>query len=391
MTFLGEKTQEQKDATPFSPRCIKDLVEEGIFLERRDLFTGLNLVFFDTTSIYFEGTGGESIGCKGHSKDHRPDLNQMVVGALIDSKGKPVCCEMWPGNTADVKTLIPVIDRVRARFHATRFCVVADRGMVSAENAAELKQRKIPYILGARMRKVKEIREDVLSHPGRYREVRPEGAFAKDPSPLKVKEVIVKGKRYIICLNPRQARKDAADRQAIVDSLQNKVRTNPKSLIGNKGYRKYVKIEKDSVSIDQDKIQWESRFDGKWVLSTNTEFSAEQIALKYKELWQVEQVFRDVKSVLETRPVYHQKDENIRGHVFCSFLALVLRKELDRRLRDAGCNFQWADIKQDLKALQEVHIEDNGKSLALRTQCLGTCGKVFKAVGVGVPPTIREL
>jgi len=115
------------------------------------------------------------------------------------------------------------------------------------------------------------------------------------------------------------------------------------------------------------------------------------VALKYKELWQVEHVFRDVKSVLETRPVYHQRDENIRGHVFCSFLALVLRKELDRRLKAYGHDFEWADIKQDLKSLQQVLIEDNGKSLVLRTECLGTCGKVFQAVGVAVPPTIRQL
>ena len=105
----------------------------------------------------------------------------------------------------------------------------------------------------------------------------------------------------------------------------------------------------------------------------------------------MEQVFRDVKSILETRPVYHQKDENIRGHVFCSFLALVLKKELDRRLEKRGHVFEWADMKQDLKALQEVEIEDNGKSLALRTECLGTCGKIFQAVGIAVPPAIREL
>ena len=391
MTFLGEQTEDQTNATPFSPRCTKDLIEEGIFLQRRDLFTGLDLVFFDTTSIYFEGSGGDTIGRKGHSKDHRPDLNQMVVGAVIDNKGKPVCCEIWPGNTADVKSLIPVIDRVRSRFNTAQFCIVADRGMISADNVKELEQKQISYIFGARMRKVKEIKEDVLSHPGRYREVHPAGSFAKDPAPLKVKEVVLNGKRYIVCLNSKQARKDARERQAIIDSLEDKIKTNPKSLIGNKGYRKYLKIERDSVSVNQDKVQWESRFDGKWVLITNTNFSAEQVALKYKELWQVEQVFRDVKSILETRPVYHQKDENIRGHVFCSFLSLVLRKELDRRLQEAGHCFEWADIKQDLKALQEVEIKDNGRSLALRTQCLGTCGKVFKAVGVAIPPTIREL
>ena len=391
MSFLGEEVENQSGATIFSPRCIKDVIEEGMFLERRDLFTGLDLVFFDTTSIYFEGEGGDTLGQKGHSKDHRPDLNQMVVGAVIDNRGKPVCCEVWPGNTADVKTLIPVIDRIRSRFHIGQFCIVADRGMISAETIKELDKREIPYILGTRMRKVNEIKYDVLSHPGRYSEVYPEGKSSKDPAPLKVKEVFHNGKRYIVCINTKQARKDAQDRQTIIDALTEKIKTNPKALIGNKGYRKYLKIERHSVSLDQDKIEWESRFDGKWVLITNTNFPADQVAVKYKELWQVEQVFREVKSILETRPVYHQRDENIRGHVFCSFLALVLRKELDRRLDEAGCNFEWADIKQDLRSLQEVLIEDSGKSLALRTECTGTCGKVFRAVGVAIPPTIREI
>ena len=117
----------------------------------------------------------------------------------------------------------------------------------------------------------------------------------------------------------------------------------------------------------------------------------EKIALKYKELWQVERVFRDVKTILHTRPVFHQKDENIRGHVFCSFLALVLKKELDRRLNNAGYIFEWSDIKQDLKALQQVTIEENGKRLAIRSECKGVCGKVFQAVGVAMPPTIKEI
>ena len=391
MAFVGEEIEDQRGGTPFAPRCIKDLIEEGIFFERRDLFTGLDLVFFDTTSLYFEGQGGETLGQKGHSKDHRPDLNQMVVGVMIDSKGKPVCCEMWPGNMADVKSLIPVTDRIRSRFHPGQFCIVADRGMISADTLKKLQHREIPYILGTRMWKVNEVKRDVLSRSGRYRELRPEKNSSKDPAPLHIKEVLLNATRYIVCLNPRQARKDAQHHQAIIESLSQKIKTNPKALIGNKGYRKYLKMDRDSVRIDQDNIEYESRFYGKWVLITNTELSAEQVALKYKELWQGQQVFRDVKSVLETRPVYHQRDENIRGHVFCSFLSLVLRKELDRRLEEGGHDFEWADIKQDLKALEEVVIEDNGKSLALRTQCIGTCSKVFQAVGVAVPPTIREV
>jgi len=390
MTFLGEQVDDQKAATPFSPRCNKDLIEESIFFDQRHLFSSLDLVFFDTTSIYFEGQGG-TIGKRGFSKDHRPDLNQMVVGAIIDDKGKPVCCEMWPGNTTDVKTLIPVTDRIRKRFGINSFCVVADRGMISADTIEELEGRHIPYILGTRMRRVNEIKFDVLSRGGRYSEVYPEGLTSKDPSPLKVKEILHNDKRYIVCMNTRQARKDAADREAIIASLKEQLKKGPKSLVGNKGYRKYLKLDKGSARIDMDKVKYESRFDGKWVLTTNTDLPTEKIALKYKELWQVERVFRDVKTMLHTRPVYHQKDENIRGHVFCSFLALVLRKELERRLNAAGHVYEWSDIKQDLKALQQVTIEEDGKRLAIRSECKGVCGKVFQSVGVALPPTIKEV
>jgi len=393
MAFLGEVLDDQTGATPFSPRCTKDLIEEGLFEKHRDLFTGLELVFFDTTSIYFEGAGGETIGQFGHSKDHRSDRKQMVVGAILDDKGRPICCEMWPGNTADVKSLLPVVERLKSRFGIQRFCIVADRGMISADtiDALERPDCGIPYILGARMRRVKEVHEDVLSRAGRYREVFPEGVKAKNPAPLAVKEVLVEGRRYIVCRNSKQARKDAAARQAMIEALEERIRCNPKGLVGNRGYARYIKVSKGGMTINQEKIDEEARFDGKWVLRTNMDLPAEKVALKYKELWQVEQVFRDVKSVLDTRPIFHKRDETIRGHVFCSFLALVLRKELDRCLEVAGYQFEWADIKQDLKALQEVTVEEGDRRLAVRTACHGTCGKVFQAVRVAMPPTIREI
>ena len=112
----GVAHDQQADKTPFAPRCIKDRIEEDLFAHRRDLFTDLQLVFFDTTSIYFEGEGGQDIGQRGFSKDHRPDLYQMVVGAVLDGQGRPICCELWPGNTTDVTTLIPIVDRLRSRF-----------------------------------------------------------------------------------------------------------------------------------------------------------------------------------------------------------------------------------------------------------------------------------
>jgi transposase len=392
MAFLGKPLADQHSASALSPRCNKDLIEEDMFKTWRDLFSGLELVFFDTTSIYFEGEGGESLGERGFSKDHRPDLKQMVVGVVINDEGRPICCEMWPGNTTDVKTLVTITQGLRQRFQIQRFCIVADRGMISAENLKYLEtENAIPYILGTRMRKDKEVREQVLTCGGRYQEVHPLGSKTKDPSPLKVKEVRHMGHRYIVCLNERQATKDKLTREAIIQALEEKIPKGPKGLVGNKGYRRYVKIEKDSTSIDFEKVKAEARFDGKWILRTNTDLATAQVALKYKELWQVERVFRDVKSMLETRPIFHQRDDTIRGHVFCSFLALVLRKELERHLEKAGHIFEWSHIKQDLRALQETQIEENGNQLAIRSKAEGVCGKVFQAVGVAMPPTIREI
>lgn len=138
MAFLGEVVKDQDGATSFSPLCNKDLIEESIFSHSRDLFTNLDLVFFNTASIYFEGHGGESLGQRGFSKNHRPDLAQMVVGAVLDDKGQTICCEMWPDNTADVKTLLPIVERLKKRFKIARICIVTDRGMISANTIKQL-------------------------------------------------------------------------------------------------------------------------------------------------------------------------------------------------------------------------------------------------------------
>ena len=396
MAWLGERLpQEQQDgATPFSPRCTKDAFEEAMFARRRDLFSELELVFFDTTSIYFEGEGGTELGQHGHSKDHRPDRKQMVVGAILDGDGRPLCCELWPGNTTDVKTLLPIVDRLRTRFKIRSICIVADRGMISRETIAGLQsdERQVHYILGARLRNVKEIYETVLSRGGRYRVVHDVRQKSADPSPLKVKEVRVDERRYVACLNDEQAKKDRADREAIVSSLREKVKQNAASMVGNKGYRRYLRGDGPKFAIDEAKVKRDARFDGKWVLQTNLDdMPAADVALKYKQLWMVEDVFRTAKTLLETRPIYHHCDETIRGHVFCSFLALVLRKELHDRLSLQGDAFEWAKILRDLEALQYVEVEHQGRHFRLRSEAQGTCSAVFRAVGVAIPPTIQNI
>jgi hypothetical protein len=124
MAWLGEELEE-KPAGALAPRCVKDVIDEKLFDRRRDLFTDLSAVFMDTTSLSFYGEGGETLGEHGYSKDYRPDLNQMILGLVVDGSGSPICTEMWPGNTADVTTLLPVIDRLRQRFGIGRVCIVA--------------------------------------------------------------------------------------------------------------------------------------------------------------------------------------------------------------------------------------------------------------------------
>lgn len=392
MAYLGDELpkEQQTDATPFVPRCNKDLIEEALFQKRRDLFTGLDLVFFDTTSIYFEGQGGAKVGRHGHSKDHRPDLKQMVVGVVLDATGRPICCELWPGNTSDVSTLIPIVDRLRSRFAISSVCVVADRGMISQATIEKLKERSIHFILGARLRKVREIRQKVLSHPGRYHAVNGPRKQSKDPSPLKVKDVSIAARRYVVCHNEEQAKKDKADREAIVRALREQLKQGSKSLVGNKGYRKFLKATRaGAFEIDESKIQSEARFDGKWVLQTDTELTAADVALKYKDLLLVECVFRNMKSILETRPIYHKCDETIRGHVFCSFLAMVLLKELMGRLEASGNLVEWQRLRDDLEDLQEVTVHTGTKRFVIRTAAKGDVSKALQAAGVALGRVVR--
>ena len=239
------------------------------------------------------------------------------------------------------------------------------------------------------MRRVKEVRDTVLSRAGRYREVYGARKSKKDPAPLSVKEVWVGDRRYIVSCNEEQARKDRADREAIVASLKEHLKQGAKSLVGNKGYRKYLQTSGGGFTIDEEKIESEARYDGKWVLQTDLEDSAEQIALRYKELLLVEQVFRSLKTILETRPIYHKCTETIRGHVFCSFLALVLLKELQERMLQRGWNSEWAQVRDELNELEEFTVAMRGKSFVIRSCTEGEAGKAIQAAGVALGPVVR--
>ena len=340
MAWLGEEPPAEPGhgATPFAPRTVKDLVEERLFERRRDLFAELSVVFLDTTSLSFTGAGGECLGERGYSKDHRPDLMQMILGVVIDAEGHPVCSEMWPGNTADVSVLLPVIDRLRGRFAIGRVCVVADRGMLSAATITALEERGLEYVLGARERTDTLVRRVVLADGRPFTPLcipRAGGAETR----LFVKEVTAEGRRYVVCRNEAEAAKDAADRRAVVEALDRQLQRGDKALIGNSAYRRYLRRAGTAddkagpaFEIDPGKLADEARYDGVCVLRTNARITPLQAVLRYRDLLQVEDLFRTAKALMRTRPIHHSVDAAIRGHVFCSFLALGAAQRARRPL-----------------------------------------------------------
>jgi hypothetical protein len=389
MGWLGEEL-EQAVAGARVPRTTKDVIEERLFERRRDLFSELSLVFIDTTTLYFEGAGGQTLGAYGFSKDHRPDHKQIVVAVVIDGAGHPLCCELLPGNVSDLSVLRPLIDRLQQRFGLSRVCLVADRGMISGPTIAALEAAGFEYILGVRERTDKLVHRIVLADDG------PLIPLVRERKRRQVlygaKEVYVDGRRYIVCRNEAQAQADAADRQRIIEALKRQLTKGERTLVANLGYRRYLKAGgPQRLVLDEDKLAEETKFDGIFVLRTNTTLDPLQAMLRYKDLWMVEQLFRSAKSLLETRPIFHQRDATIRGHVFCSFLALILRKELEDRLSHQALKFEWADVLRDLDRLQEIELEQDGKRFCLRTPVTGVAGKVFQAVGVALPPNIRDL
>jgi transposase len=318
----------------------------------------------------------------------------VIVGVVLDADGRPICSETWPGNATDVKALLPVASRLRERFGISRMCVVADRGMISAETIGELQAAGMEYILGARERRDREVREVVLADDRPMAPLIIQRARGRRTN-LEAKEVVVgdwgpgsQPRRYVVCFNPEEAKRDAASRAAILENLSKALQQGDKQLVGNAGYRRYLATPHDQhFKIDARRVAEDARFDGIYVLRTNSTLPTLSVALAYRQLWKVEAIFKTAKAILDTRPIYHQSDTAIAGHLFCSFLAFLLRKELDERLAAAG---EWADIVRDLDRVEQLTIDQDVKRFVLRPHAPGCAGRVFQAVGVALPPMVRQ-
>lgn len=355
----------------------KDKLEVQLFGRIRNLFNmELDLVFWDTTSTYFEGSGPEELAKYGFSKDKRPDRLQIVIGLLMTKEGIPVAHQIFPGSTNDTKTFKSIVDDLKNRFHINRVIMVGDRGMVSKKILQELRDSGLEYIVGLKMRRLKGI-DDMIGWKSRYLKV-------KDN--LKVKEVRIDDwGRFILCLNPEARERDQKARKEMVAKLEQKLKTGAKSLVGNRGYRRYLKVDGKAVGIDREKLRKEARFDGKYLLLTNCDLPMDQVALAYKDLWKVERAFRELKSGLDLRPIYHWTDKRVKGHVMVCFLALVLESTLQKKLRENNPDLNFRKVMKDLAQMRAVKVSFENEQYLTRSELQGDAFAAFKAVKARPP------
>jgi hypothetical protein len=202
----------------------------------------------------------------------------------------------------------------------------------------------------------------------------------------------VGGHRYVVCRNPQEAIKDAAARTAVLAKLTEVLsRQGPKAMIGNRGFARFVKVAKGSVNIDPQAVERDARFDGVFVLTTSTSVPPAEVARTYKNLWRVERTFREEKSTLEVRPLYHHRDDTSMGHIVASFLALRLEVDLQRRLDERSVDVSWPDLMRDLSQVQAVEVELDGLRYRLRTDLRGAASQAFAAAGIRPPPHLSPL
>lgn len=353
----------------------------------------VDLLFFDTTSTYFEVKEEDELRRFGHSKDHRPDRPQAVIGFAVTRQGIPVRVWVWPGNTADV-SVITEVKRDLIGWKLGRVVTVLDRGFVSEENLKTLQRAGGHYIVGERLRGGKEDVGRVLGRPGRYRQV---------VSGVEVKEVVVGDgearRRYLLVRNPEEAARDRAQREAMLTELRQRL----KALKASKGsehskqhcalrshptFGRWLRTDaRGSLVVDERKVHEEERLDGKYILRTSDDtLSPDDVVLGYRQLYEVEDAFRTLKQTLELRPVYHRKEERIRAHVLLCWLALLLI-----RVAEVRTSRSWARLRTLLQRIRLGHFVGPHGSFRQRSELSQDHRGLYSSLGVSQPPLLAEV
>lgn len=389
---------------------MEDKLQEEVFFSVSHLLNlEVDLLFFDTTSTYFE-IEGEDIPTdpedeayvlrrQGYSKDSRPDLAQVVIGLAVTREGIPIRVWTWPGNTADVSRVKQVKEDLIG-WKLGRVITVLDRGFMSEANLRELQKAGGHYIIGEKMQAGKPMVEEALSRAGRYQTV---------THNVEVKELIVGDgearKRYIMVRNPEQQKKDEHERNSLVERLQAELDAIKKldksehskavcKLVSHQTFGRYLKLGKGGwPKLDKAKLESEKRLDGKYLLLTSDDtLPAADVALGYKQLLEVEDAFRTLKQTLELRPVYHRLSRRIKAHVVICWLALLLIRVAEVRAERAfGATCTWSRMRPVLDRMHLGYFASPSGAIRQRTETQAEQARLFEAIGVPEPPRFFQI
>jgi transposase len=384
----------------------KAAVEKAIYFKMADLMNAdVDLIFYDTTSLHFEIDEEDEIvreklsreyaplRKRGHSKNGRTDAPQIVVGLAVTRDGLPVRSWIFSGETSDVTT----IEKVKADLRGWRLgrCVfVGDAGMNSEDNRRELALGNGKYILASRMRAGDEVTKDVLARPGRYKPVRDN---------MRVKEVIVgdgeRRRRYVVCHNPAEEKRQREHRAKVIKELEAELltlRARPDGKLSQRArelstsgrYGKYLReTERGELRVSHAAIHEEERYDGKWVITSNDDtLTSEDLALGYKQLLRVEACWRQLKSGLKLRPVFHYRPWRIQAHVSIGVLALLLERIAEIRTGET-----WRNLAAQLEKIQVVEYDRGEARIQQTTEVRPEAVELLRKLKVALPPKLHSV
>jgi hypothetical protein len=386
----------------------KEVIEKAVYFSMADLMNAdVDLIFYDTTSLHFEvdeedeqsldkhGRSYEPQRKRGYSKNGRGDAPQIVVGLAVTRDGLPVRSWVFPGNTADVTTVARVKEDLKG-WRLGRCVFVGDAGMNSEENRRKLSLGGGKYILASRMRGGGEVTDEVLTRAGRFKTV---------ASNLRVKEVVVgdgeRRQRYVLCHNPDEAERQSKHREKLMEQLVAELESL-RQLEGHAGghskracelrasqrYGRFLKQDSGGrLLIDLDAVKHAEHYDGKWVVTSNDDtLTAEDLALGYKQLLRVEQCWRQLKSGLKLRPVFHWRPWRIQAHVSLTVLGLLIE-----RIAEIRCGDTWRNILDQLQTLKVVEYERDGAKIRQTTEPRPEVARLLEQLGVAMPPKLHDI
>jgi len=331
----------------------KEQVEQISFNHtKRVLKNKISIVFYDMTTIYFESSEEDDLRIRGYSKDGKHHLPQIYIGLLVGEKGYPIGYDIFEGNIFEGHTLIPVLEHFQEKFKLSKPVVIADAGLLSKENIAELKEKGYQYILGAKPKnEAEELKDKVIELEWKDEQT---AEFVRNDA-----------SRLIISYSYKRAKKDEANRDRGLKRLEKNLKAGKltKGQINNRGYNKYLRLTGDiTVEIDYDKYNADGKWDGLKGYVTNTDLSRKDVIANYNQLWHIEKAFRISKTDLKVRPVYHRLPDRIATHICISFVAYTIYKEMERLLYLKAPEISMKKAIEAIKKMYQVLVQNPDKS-----------------------------